>query len=34
LGLPFICVLGLLSSGDRGSSEVLCFGYHVFARRL
>jgi ubiquinone/menaquinone biosynthesis C-methylase UbiE len=33
-GLPFICVLGLLSSGDRGSSEVLCFGYHVLARRL
>ena len=33
LGLPLVCSLGLLSSADRGSSEVLCFGYHVLARR-
>jgi len=33
LGIPFICGLGFLSSADRGSSEVLCFGYHVLARR-
>jgi ubiquinone/menaquinone biosynthesis C-methylase UbiE len=33
LGLPLVCGLGLLSSADRGSSEVLCFGYHVLARR-
>ncbi len=33
LGLPMVCGLGLLSWLDRGSSEVLCFGYHVLARR-
>lgn len=32
LGLPFVCGLGFLSSADRGSSEILCFGYHVLAR--
>jgi SAM-dependent methyltransferase len=33
LGLPFILALGLASHFDRGSADILCFGYPVLARR-
>lgn len=33
-GLPLLCVLRLLALRDRGTADVLCFGYHVLARRL
>ena len=32
-GLPLLCVLRLLALRDRGSADVLCFGYQVLARR-
>ncbi len=30
---PLLGLLALLSMGDRGSSEALCFGIHIVARR-
>ncbi len=33
LVFPLLAILGWISRRDRGSSALLCFGYHVMARR-
>jgi hypothetical protein len=33
IALPLLALLNILSWRDRGSSRILCFGYHVVAQK-